>query len=334
MNHHRQRSGARLVIALKIPQPLCLVEQRLVGLDGLVPGAGASPHRCRHHQVPKPLVRIAVGRRSALLQHHQRFIEPLRLDQRQLSRGLAQGPTQAEPIGRPPCALDGGERVRQPLLAREDLGQRNLGAAHRARTVRGLRCAQGFTGGSLVLRHFDLSAVGKRGAHPERIRLGDRQLVHPVPRGEQLGLAVVEPFGLGETARQPGDGSAPTERLLLRRGLAIGEDQGLGAPHVQRRVQRQRKISSSYSAQPRPTALSSSSIENGADRSPIHAAISNLPPDQRATIALHYLEGLSVTEISAALLVPSGTVKTRLMSARKNYAKHWKEKTMTDIDEE
>ena len=84
-----------------------------------------------------------------------------------------------------------------------------------------------------------------------------------------------------------------------------------------RRVQRQRKISNSYSAQPRPTALSSSSIENGADRSPIHAAISNLPPDQRATIALHYLEGLSVAEISAALLVPSGTVKTRLMIARK-----------------
>ena len=45
-------------------------------------------------------------------------------------------------------------------------------------------------------------------------------------------------------------------------------------------------------------------------------AIQSLPHDQRATIALFYLEELSVAEVAVALDVPAGTVKTRLMHAR------------------
>ena len=48
----------------------------------------------------------------------------------------------------------------------------------------------------------------------------------------------------------------------------------------------------------------------------LSAAIQALPPAQRAAIALHHFEGLSVAETAVALDVPVGTVKTRLMHAR------------------
>ena len=84
-----------------------------------------------------------------------------------------------------------------------------------------------------------------------------------------------------------------------------------------RRRQRQRKITETYAAEPRASSVSAAAIEAKADRGPIQIAMAQLPPEQHAAIALHYLEGLSISEISAALLVPAGTVKTRLMAARK-----------------
>ena len=49
----------------------------------------------------------------------------------------------------------------------------------------------------------------------------------------------------------------------------------------------------------------------------LKAAILALPPAQRAALALFYFEDLSVGEIAIALDVPAGTVKTRLMHARR-----------------
>ena len=49
----------------------------------------------------------------------------------------------------------------------------------------------------------------------------------------------------------------------------------------------------------------------------LYAAIRALPPDQRAAIALHHFEGLSVAETAVALDAPVGTIKTRLMHARR-----------------
>jgi RNA polymerase sigma-70 factor (ECF subfamily) len=46
-------------------------------------------------------------------------------------------------------------------------------------------------------------------------------------------------------------------------------------------------------------------------------AIAALPPTQRAALALFHLEDLNVAEIAIALDVPPGTVKTRLMHARR-----------------
>jgi RNA polymerase sigma factor (sigma-70 family) len=48
----------------------------------------------------------------------------------------------------------------------------------------------------------------------------------------------------------------------------------------------------------------------------LRAAIAELPPAQRATLALFYLDGLTVAEVATALSIPPGTVKTRLMHAR------------------
>ena len=49
----------------------------------------------------------------------------------------------------------------------------------------------------------------------------------------------------------------------------------------------------------------------------LRKAIRTLPPEQQAAITLFYLEEMSVAEVAVALDVPAGTVKTRLMHARR-----------------
>jgi RNA polymerase sigma-70 factor (ECF subfamily) len=53
------------------------------------------------------------------------------------------------------------------------------------------------------------------------------------------------------------------------------------------------------------------------DAQRLHRAIRGLPPPQRAAIALFHFEDLSIPEIAVALDVPAGTIKTRLMHARR-----------------
>lgn len=45
-------------------------------------------------------------------------------------------------------------------------------------------------------------------------------------------------------------------------------------------------------------------------------ALKQLPGEQRAALALFYIEGFNVNEIATALRIPAGTVKTRLFHAR------------------
>ena len=59
------------------------------------------------------------------------------------------------------------------------------------------------------------------------------------------------------------------------------------------------------------------SAEFASDLQSVMAAVRALPPPQRAALALFHLEGLGVAEIAVALDVPPGTVKTRLMHARR-----------------
>ena len=50
----------------------------------------------------------------------------------------------------------------------------------------------------------------------------------------------------------------------------------------------------------------------------VREAMAQLPGPQRAALGLFYREGLRVAEIAVALAIPVGTVKTRLMHARRN----------------
>ena len=68
-------------------------------------------------------------------------------------------------------------------------------------------------------------------------------------------------------------------------------------------------------------AMPEHTIENGVEqtdgRKPLHEALAKLPAAHRAAIGLFYLEEMSVAEVAVALETPVGTVKTRLMNARK-----------------
>ncbi|MBE5794065.1 MAG: RNA polymerase sigma factor [Clostridiales bacterium] len=57
----------------------------------------------------------------------------------------------------------------------------------------------------------------------------------------------------------------------------------------------------------------------------VREAIECLKPEWRTVILLYYLEGCSVSEISQMLRIPQGTVKTRLMYARKRLCALMKE---------
>ena len=58
-------------------------------------------------------------------------------------------------------------------------------------------------------------------------------------------------------------------------------------------------------------------VETGRDHQRLRAAIRALPEEQRAAVALFHFEELSIVEVAVALDVPAGTVKTRLMHARR-----------------
>ena len=66
-----------------------------------------------------------------------------------------------------------------------------------------------------------------------------------------------------------------------------------------------------------PEADSYEASDAGLDAERIRGALASLPPEQRAAIALFHLEEMSVAEVAVALDVPAGTVKTRLMNARR-----------------
>ena len=84
-----------------------------------------------------------------------------------------------------------------------------------------------------------------------------------------------------------------------------------------RRAQSGRRLKEAVASENGESVQEADDIEQSADASVIRRAMAALPGEQRAAVALFYLQDLSVAEIAAALSVPAGTVKTRLMHARR-----------------
>lgn len=80
-------------------------------------------------------------------------------------------------------------------------------------------------------------------------------------------------------------------------------------------VVRRRELAAAAMAEPDPPEAQL--LETGLDHDRLRAAVRSLPRDQRAAVALFPFEELSVAEVAVALDVPVGTVKTRLMHARR-----------------
>jgi len=104
--------------------------------------------------------------------------------------------------------------------------------------------------------------------------------------------------------REPAAFPAWAYRITTRQAAAIIRRRQ-GERRLQGALEQAAITEPQVTVQPEPTADDA-----------LHAAIRALPPDQRAAIALHHFEGLSVAETAVALDAPVGTIKTRLMHAR------------------
>lgn len=89
------------------------------------------------------------------------------------------------------------------------------------------------------------------------------------------------------------------------------------ATAIIRRRQSDRRLANALeqAAETEPAAVHGQETP-ASDIAALHEAIRNLPPAQRAALALHHFENLSVAEVAVALDAPVGTIKTRLMHAR------------------
>ena len=98
---------------------------------------------------------------------------------------------------------------------------------------------------------------------------------------------------------EPGAFPAWSYRIVSRRcAKAIG------------RLVARRRLEAAVAAEPH-------TAETAPDTERLRKAIAALPAELRAAIALYHLEDMSVAEVAVALDVPAGTVKTRLMHARR-----------------
>jgi RNA polymerase sigma factor (sigma-70 family) len=141
-----------------------------------------------------------------------------------------------------------------------------------------------------------------------------------------------QPKLLAHAWRLMGEGDAARDVVQdawadIVRGLARLDDAALFSAWAYRIVSRRaadairrrgraRGMEMAYAAQAPKVDGSAGRIESAAEAGPLAKAIAGLPPDQSATVALFYVEDLSVAEIAVAMGVPAGTVKTRLLHAR------------------
>lgn len=165
-------------------------------------------------------------------------------------------------------------------------------------------------------------------------RVLDEYLVAAARTGDRKAFALLvrnwQPRLLAHGWRLLGDAEAAGDAVQeawveIARGLARLDDAGAFPAWAYRIVtrrcgrviasaQRQRRLAEAITAEPAEEAEHGAS---GGDGQRLRAALAALPPEQRAAIALFHLEEMSVAEVAVALDVPAGTVKTRLMHARR-----------------
>jgi RNA polymerase sigma-70 factor (ECF subfamily) len=168
-----------------------------------------------------------------------------------------------------------------------------------------------------------------------RERLFDEYLAASARAGSRAALgqlaARVQPRLLNHARRLTGDSEAARDAVQeawveIVRGLSRLDDAAAfpawafrivsrRCARWVRKQQRRRILDTAYAAEPAETTTPDGA-GRASDAARLRRAISDLPPDHRAAIALFYLEDLSVAEIAVALDAPVGTIKTRLMHAR------------------
>jgi RNA polymerase sigma-70 factor (ECF subfamily) len=109
----------------------------------------------------------------------------------------------------------------------------------------------------------------------------------------------------------PGRSSPRGWLLLLARSRALDRHRATAA-------RRRREDEAAHSAASLAVApLGTRRLEHGESRRRIGSALDRLPPEQRRVIELSFYEGLTQTQIAAALNAPLGTVKSRALMAMK-----------------
>lgn len=77
--------------------------------------------------------------------------------------------------------------------------------------------------------------------------------------------------------------------------------------------------------QPTPEQPMKDNATRAKEDSALSELLGRLNPNRRAVLALYYLEGLTIAEVSSVLNIPKGTVKSRLYNARNELKKLWQQ---------
>ena len=164
------------------------------------------------------------------------------------------------------------------------------------------------------------------------VRLGDRQAVAQLVllRGPRLYSHAMRLLGQADEARDV----VQEAWIDILRGLkGLREEAAFPAwatrivsrkaARLIARKQADRQTTAALAAEPAPPAQPNAQDLEAHDL--VRLAITGLPAGQSAAIALFYLEDMSVAEVATALDIPPGTVKTRLMHARRKLRETLKE---------
>ena len=169
--------------------------------------------------------------------------------------------------------------------------------SHKSRALDEFLVAEARTGNRTAMRQLVKRWHPKLTAHANRLT-GDHEMAQDAVQsgwGEIMrGLA-----GLRETRAFPAWAFRIVSRTCQRE---IGK------------MVQQRDLKSAIEREPHET---SAEPQEPSELGRLRDAIRQLPPGERAAIALYHWEELRVAEVAVALAVPVGTVKTRLMNARR-----------------